>query len=124
MSAQEKIFVMIWQHVLENHLKIRMHYCHPDVFNHLWILACGGMSKASRVINISEDIFVGFKCTLRGGDVTHHEYIQVGKWHDVGLNQISMFKAKGSSGNGEQVLSRDVYRLGHHLDFFRMLYFY
>ena len=59
------------------------------------------MSKASRVINISEDIFVGFNCTLHGGDVTHHEYIQVGKGHDVGLNQISMFKAKDASGNGE-----------------------
>ncbi len=40
------------------------------------------------------------------------------------MNQISMFEAKVSSGNGEQVLSRDVYRLGHHLDFFRMLSFY
>ena len=101
-----------------------MHYGHPDVFDCLWFLARGGMSKASRVINISEDIFVGFNCTLRGGDVTHHEYIQVGKGHYVGLNQISMFKVKVSSGNGEQVLSRDVYRLGHHLDFFCMLYFY
>ena len=35
-----------------------------------------------------------------------------------------MFKAKVASGNNEQVLSRDVYRLGHHLDFFRMLSFY
>jgi callose synthase len=84
----------------------------------------GGISKASKVINISEDIFAGFNCTLRGGNVTHHEYIQVGKGRDVGLNQISMFEAKVASGNGEQVLSRDVYRLGHRLDFFRMLSFY
>ena len=35
-----------------------------------------------------------------------------------------MFEAKVASGNGEQILSRDVYRLGHHLDFFRMLSFY
>ncbi|CAM6028483.1 unnamed protein product [Sphagnum balticum] len=49
---------------------------------------------------------------------------QAGKGRDVGLNQISMFEAKVSSGNGEQVLSRDVYRLRHHLDFFRMLSFY
>jgi callose synthase len=35
-----------------------------------------------------------------------------------------MFEAKVASGNGEQVLSRDVYRLGHRLDFFRMLSFY
>jgi callose synthase len=61
---------------------------------------------------------------LRGGNITHHEYIQVGKGRDVGLNQISMFEAKVASGNGEQTLSRDVYRLGHRLDFFRMLSFF
>nr|KYP62921.1 Callose synthase 11 [Cajanus cajan] len=121
MSAQETSFVTLGQRVLANPLKVRMHYGHPDVFDRFWFLGRGGVSKASRVINISEDIFAGFNCTLRGGNVTHHEYIQVGKGRDVGLNQISMFEAKVSSGNGEQVLSRDVYRLGHRLDFFRML---
>lgn len=125
MSAQETSFVTLGQRVLANPLKVRMHYGHPDVFDRFWFLTRGGLSKASRVINISEDIFAGFNCTLRGGNVTHHEYIQVGKGRDVGLNQISMFEAKVASGNGEQVLSRDVYRLGHRLDFFRMLsYFY
>ncbi|XP_010522609.1 PREDICTED: callose synthase 12 [Tarenaya hassleriana] len=124
MSAQETSFVTLGQRVLANPLKIRMHYGHPDVFDRFWFLTRGGISKASRVINISEDIFAGFNCTLRGGNVTHHEYIQVGKGRDVGLNQISMFEAKVASGNGEQVLSRDVYRLGHRLDFFRMLSFF
>ncbi|XP_061375546.1 callose synthase 11-like [Gastrolobium bilobum] len=121
MSAQETSFVTLGQRVLANPLKVRMHYGHPDVFDRFWFLGRGGVSKASRVINISEDIFAGFNCTLRGGNVTHHEYIQVGKGRDVGLNQISMFEAKVASGNGEQALSRDVYRLGHRLDFFRML---
>lgn len=124
MSAQETSFVTLGQRVLANPLKIRMHYGHPDVFDRFWFLGRGGISKASRVINISEDIFAGFNCTLRGGNVTHHEYIQVGKGRDVGLNQVSMFEAKVASGNGEQVLSRDVYRLGHRLDFFRMLSFF
>ncbi|KAH7423735.1 hypothetical protein KP509_12G070800 [Ceratopteris richardii] len=124
MSAQETSFVTLGQRVLARPLKVRMHYGHPDVFDRLWFLTRGGISKASRVINISEDIFAGFNCTLRGGNVTHHEYIQVGKGRDVGLNQIALFEAKVSSGNGEQMLSRDVYRLGHHLDFFRMLSFY
>lgn len=124
MSAQETSFVTLGQRVLANPLKIRMHYGHPDVFDRFWFLTRGGISKASKVINISEDIYAGFNCTLRGGNVTHHEYIQVGKGRDVGLNQISMFEAKVASGNGEQVLSRDVYRLGHRLDFFRMLSFF
>nr|KYP53393.1 Callose synthase 12 [Cajanus cajan] len=124
MSAQESSFVTLGQRVLANPLKIRMHYGHPDVFDRFWFITRGGISKASRVINISEDIFAGFNCTLRGGNITHHEYIQVGKGRDVGLNQISMFEAKVASGNGEQVLSRDVYRLGHRLDFLRMLSFF
>lgn len=45
----------------------------------------------------------------------------MGKGRDVGLNQISMFEAKIANGNGEQTLSRDIYRLGHRFDFFRML---
>lgn len=63
----------------------------------------------------------GFNSILRRGNVTHHEYIQVGKGRDVGLNQISLFEAKIACGNGEQALSRDIYRLGHRFDFFRML---
>jgi len=128
--------------------RVRFHYGHPDIFDRLFHLTRGGVSKASKVINLSEDIFAGevtstsplsfpyawftssfdytmlfagFNSTLREGNVTHHEYIQVGKGRDVGLNQISMFEAKIANGNGEQTLSRDVYRLGHRFDFFRML---
>ncbi|XP_017974639.1 PREDICTED: callose synthase 12 [Theobroma cacao] len=124
MSSQETSFVTLVQRLLANPLKIRMHYGHPDVFDRFWFITRGGISKASKVNNISEDIFAGFNCTLRGGCVTHHEYIQVGKGRDLGMNQISMFEAKIAGGNGEQVLSRDVYRLGQRLDFFRMLSFF
>jgi len=48
----------------------------------------------------------------------------VGKGRDVGLNQIALFEGKVAGGNGEQVLSRDVYRLGQLLDFFRMMSFF
>ncbi|KAG2241546.1 hypothetical protein Bca52824_096470, partial [Brassica carinata] len=82
------------------------------------------LNKASRVINISEDIYAGFNSTLRQGNITHHEYIQVGKGRDVGLNQIALFEGKVAGGNGEQVLSRDVYRIGQLFDFFRMMSFY
>lgn len=72
------------------------------------------------LLNVSS----GYNSTLRGGCVTHHEYIQVGKGRDVGMNQISLFEAKVANGNGEQTLSRDVYRLGRRFDFYRMLSFY
>ncbi|XP_057853796.2 callose synthase 5 [Cryptomeria japonica] len=121
MSNQETSFVTIGQRVLASPLKVRFHYGHPDVFDRIFHITRGGISKASRVINLSEDIFAGFNSTLRQGNVTHHEYIQVGKGRDVGLNQISLFEAKVACGNGEQALSRDIYRLGHRFDFFRML---
>ncbi|XP_028076538.1 callose synthase 9 isoform X1 [Camellia sinensis] len=124
MSSQESCFVTLGQRVLANPLKVRMHYGHPDVFDRVFHITRGGISKASRVINISEDIFAGFNSTLRQGNVTHHEYIQVGKGRDVGLNQIALFEGKVAGGNGEQVLSRDVYRLGQLFDFFRMMSFY
>ncbi|KAH9320865.1 hypothetical protein KI387_015504, partial [Taxus chinensis] len=121
MSNQETSFVTIGQRVLASPLKVRFHYGHPDVFDRIFHITRGGISKASRAINLSEDIFAGFNSTLRQGNVTHHEYIQVGKGRDVGLNQISLFEAKVACGNGEQAISRDIYRLGHRFDFFRML---
>ncbi|CAK9328068.1 unnamed protein product [Citrullus colocynthis] len=124
MSNQEATFVTLGQRILANPLKVRMHYGHPDVFDRVFHLTRGGISKASRVINISEDVFAGFNTTLRQGNVTHHEYIQVGKGRDVGLNQITLFERKVAGGNGEQVLSRDVYRLGQLFDFFRTMSFY
>ncbi|XP_022850103.1 callose synthase 12-like [Olea europaea var. sylvestris] len=124
MCSQETSFVTLGQRIMANPLKIRMHYGHPDVFDRFWFLTRGGISKGSRVLNINEDIFAGFNCTLRRGNITHHEYIQFGKGRDVGFNQISMFEAKIASGSGEQLLSRDVYRLGNRLDFFRMLSFF
>ncbi|KAJ3682007.1 hypothetical protein LUZ60_014580 [Juncus effusus] len=124
MSNQETSFVTLGQRVLASPLKVRMHYGHPDVFDRVFHITRGGISKASRVINISEDIFAGFNSTLRQGNITHHEYIQVGKGRDVGLNQIALFEGKVAGGNGEQVLSRDIYRLGQLFDFFRMMSFY
>ncbi|KAG7012054.1 Callose synthase 7 [Cucurbita argyrosperma subsp. argyrosperma] len=124
MSNQETSFVTIGQRILANPLRVRFHYGHPDVFDRIFHITRGGISKASRVINLSEDIFAGYNSTLRGGFVTHHEYIQVGKGRDVGMNQISLFEAKVANGNGEQTLSRDVYRLGRRFDFYRMMSFY
>ncbi|XP_008791210.1 callose synthase 7-like isoform X2 [Phoenix dactylifera] len=124
MSNQETSFVTIGQRILANPLKVRFHYGHPDIFDRIFHLTRGGISKASKIINLSEDIFAGFNSTLRGGNVTHREYMQVGKGRDVGMNQISLFEAKVANGNGEQTLSRDVYRLGRRFDFYRMLSFY
>lgn len=41
------------------YLRVRFHYGHPDVFDRLFHLTRGGVSKASKIINLSEDIFAG-----------------------------------------------------------------
>ncbi|XP_021773953.1 putative callose synthase 8 [Chenopodium quinoa] len=121
MSYQETSFVTIGQRILANPLRVRFHYGHPDIFDRIFHITRGGISKASKTINLSEDVFAGFNSVLRRGYVTYQEYIQVGKGRDVGLIQISKFEAKVANGNSEQTLTRDIYRLGQQFDFFRML---
>ncbi|MBA0574841.1 hypothetical protein Golob_024793 [Gossypium lobatum] len=50
MSAQETSFVTLGQRVLGNPLKIRMHYCHSNVFNRLY-LALSGVEIAALASN-------------------------------------------------------------------------
>ena len=49
-----------------------MHYGHPDVFDRIFHITRGGISKASRVINISEDIYAGSYFVLYTVKL-HHE---------------------------------------------------
>ncbi|XP_058095312.1 putative callose synthase 8 isoform X2 [Magnolia sinica] len=121
MSYQETSFVTIGQRLLADPLRVRFHYGHPDLFDRVFHLTRGGISKASKTINLSEDVFAGFNSTLRRGYITYREYMQVGKGRDVGLNQVTKFEAKVANGNSEQTLSRDIYRLGRRFDFLRML---
>ncbi|MBA0654649.1 hypothetical protein Goklo_021614, partial [Gossypium klotzschianum] len=59
MSYQETSFVTIGQRLLANPLRVRFHYGHPDVFDRLFHITRGGISKASKTINLSEDVFAG-----------------------------------------------------------------
>jgi len=124
MAMQEISFVTLGQRVLTRPLHIRLHYGHPDVFDKLFFITRGGISKASKGINLSEDIFAGYSNVNRGGTVGFKEYVQIGKGRDVGMSQIYKFEAKLSQGAAEQSLSRDVYRMCNRLDFFRLLSFY
>ncbi|PKU65171.1 Callose synthase 7 [Dendrobium catenatum] len=106
-----------YQNILNLMLKQATRFC---LYLYVWSL----LGKSSENSPPSMEIHTGFNSTLRGGNVVHKEYMQVGKGRDVGMNQISLFEAKVANGNGEQTLSRDVYRLGRRFDFYRMLSFY
>lgn len=55
----------------------RMHYGHPDVMDKLAMMNQGGVSKATKGLNLSEDIFAGMDLTLRGGHIKYVEYFHV-----------------------------------------------
>ncbi|EEE65211.1 hypothetical protein OsJ_20355 [Oryza sativa Japonica Group] len=126
----QKVFYSVLVKALDNHdqeiyrIKLpgpaKLGEGKPENQNHAIVFTRG---EALQTIDMNQAYtsVPGFNSTLRRGNVTHHEYIQVGKGRDVGLNQISLFEAKVACGNGEQTLSRDIYRLGHRFDFFRML---
>ena len=59
-------------------------------------ITLGGISKASKGINLSEDIFGGFNFVLRGGKATQAEYIQV--IADTGTN----LKTQPLPGDGDE----------------------
>jgi 1,3-beta-glucan synthase len=123
-AATEFTFGSIIQRVMTWPGGVRYHYGHPDLWNKLFVMTRGGVSKATRGFHISEDVFAGYNAALRGGRVKFKEYICCGKGRDMGFDSINSFESKVSSGNGEQVMSRDIHRLGARLDFFRLLSLY
>ncbi|CAD7698034.1 unnamed protein product [Ostreobium quekettii] len=123
-AGTEFAFGTILQRTMTFPGRARFHYGHPDVWNKIWVMTRGGISKATRNLHVSEDVFGGFNAGLRGGKVTYRDYISVGKGRDMAFVSINGFEIKISGGNGEVCISRDAYRLGTRTDFFRMLSIY
>ena len=123
-AANEFVFGTMVQRFLTWPLMVRFHYGHPDVWDKVWAFSSGGVSKASKTLHVSEDIFAGFNCVLRGGDVEYLEYIHCGKGRDMGLTAVNGFEQKISAGNALQCTSRDLYRIGKHFDLARLMSFY
>jgi len=94
-------------------LGARMHYGHPDLMNKQYCMQQGGVSKATKTLNLSEDIFAGMDFTLRGGgrQILHCEYFHLAKGRDLGFNTVLGFFSKLSMGAGEQILTRQMFRL-------------
>ncbi|GIL73021.1 hypothetical protein Vretifemale_3258, partial [Volvox reticuliferus] len=123
-AACELAFGTIVQRTMSYPGRVRLHYGHPDVFNKMHIMTRGGLSKATRQLHISEDVFGGFNQLLRGAQIKYKEYISCGKGRDMGFDSINAFEIKISGGGGECVVSRDVARLAARMDLARLLHFY
>jgi len=107
-------------------LGARMHYGHPDLMQKCYMMQQGGVSKATKTLNLSEDIFAGMDFTLRGRGRTirHCEYFHLAKGRDLGFNSVLGFFCKLSSGAGEQIITRQMFRLGQILHLPECLTFY
>ena len=51
----------------------------------------GGISKATKKLNVSEDVFAGMDATLRGHAIKHVEYLQVDNGRGMGILSILTF---------------------------------
>ena len=91
-ANNEFVFGTMVQRFMAWPLCVRFHYGHPDVWDKVWVTANGGVSKASRTLHVSEDIFGGFNAVLRGGAVIYAEYLQVGKGRDMGFVAVNGFE--------------------------------
>ena len=70
-ASNEVVFGSTVQRFLTFPLMVRFHYGHPDVWDKLWAISCGGVAKASRTLHVSEDIFGGFNVVPRGGTIDY-----------------------------------------------------
>jgi 1,3-beta-glucan synthase component len=95
-AGAEFAFGTIVQRTMAEPGGARFHYGHPDVWNKLFTMTRGGVSKATRAFHISEDVFGGYNAIFRGAVIKYKEYISVGKARDVGFAQINGFEAKVS----------------------------
>jgi 1,3-beta-glucan synthase len=95
-AGAEFAFGTIVQRTMAEPGGVRFHYGHPDVWNKLFTMTRGGVSKATRAFHISEDVFGGYNAIFRGAVIKYKEYISVGKARDVGFAQINGFEAKVS----------------------------
>jgi hypothetical protein len=102
----------------------RMHYGHPDFFDAFWASNRGSMSKASPVINLSEDIFAGFNVRMRGERSKHVDCLEWEKGREVSFNSASVFFTKVSSGSVSMMRSRDLKTITDNLGVFGGFSFY
>ena len=120
-ANNEFVFGTMVQRFLTWPLCVRFHYGHPDLWDKVWALSSGGLSKASRTLHVSEDIYGGLNAVLRGGGVEYEEYIHCGKARDITFAAANSFEQKISGGNAWQGMSRDFHRAARSFDLFRLL---
>jgi hypothetical protein len=97
-AATERTFGTQIQRVMAWPSAVRCHYGHPDLWNKMFSMTRGGVSKSNAVQHVSEDAFGGMNALKRGGFSCYVSYISVGKGRDMGLDSILGFEVRGRGG--------------------------
>mmetsp|Transcript_124845 Transcript_124845/g.324298 ORF Transcript_124845/g.324298 Transcript_124845/m.324298 type:complete len:2327 (-) Transcript_124845:162-7142(-) len=122
-AAAEWTFGTIYQRFLSG-MGMRMHYGHPDFMDGFWARNRGGMSKASPVVNLSEDIFAGFNVRMREEASLHVDALEFEKGREASFNAASNSFSKISGGSMALMRSRDTHLLCERIGGLHSLGFY
>eukprot|EP00411_Alexandrium_monilatum_P072463 CAMPEP_0175565768 /NCGR_PEP_ID=MMETSP0096-20121207/39613_1 /TAXON_ID=311494 /ORGANISM="Alexandrium monilatum, Strain CCMP3105" /LENGTH=561 /DNA_ID=CAMNT_0016869063 /DNA_START=81 /DNA_END=1763 /DNA_ORIENTATION=+ len=122
-AAAEWTFGTIFQRFLSA-LEIRMHYGHPDFLDGFWARNRGGMSKASPVVNLSEDLFAGYNVRMREERSPHTDVLEFEKGREATFNAASNFFSKIAGGSISVLRSRDNHLLCERIGILHGLSFY
>ena len=123
-AVSETVFGTFLQRFMASPLAVRLHYGHPDLWDGTFVRTSGGLSKASKRLHLSEDVFGATNVVQRGGVVSFANFITCGKGREVSFDGNNQFNRKISTGNGMQLLSRDFHRMAKSMDVFRCLSFF
>ena len=93
-AGNEFVFGTMVQRFMTWPLCVRFHYGHPDVWDKVWAFSSGGVSKASRTLHVSEDIFGGFNAILRGGGVEYERVHPLRQGARHGLHRRQRLRAE------------------------------
>eukprot|EP00854_Cymbomonas_tetramitiformis_P002471 gene2471-3210_t len=110
MGTSEWTFGTIFQRTL-GELNVRMHYGHPDFFDGMWSLNRGSVSKASAIINMSEDMFAGLNLLRRGENSRHSDLLEYDKGREASFNAAGTFLIKISSGGVAMLRAREFHKI-------------
>ena len=90
-AMSEYVFGTMMMRVYDRCLRTRMHYGHPDFFNHR---SLDGISKASKGLHLNEDIFAAYNLLQRGGNIKFVEFCSCGKGRDLSFAAVIKFEKK------------------------------
>lgn len=122
-AGAEWTFGTIYQRFLSG-LGVRMHYGHPDFLDAFWARNRGGMSKASPIVNLSEDIFSGFNVRMREEVSMHIDALEFEKGRETSFVAANNFCSKISCGSVASLRSRDTHLLCERIGLVHALSFY